>query len=80
MEAVAEPESDNGDVVAAPAKKKTRRGSRGGRSRKKKPVAAGAAASDNGAEPVDTEAVETAPQASGDEYVPMSEWLDDIER
>jgi ribonuclease G len=58
----------------APAKKKTRRGSRGGRGRKK-PATVAAAASDNGAEPAQQPEVE---QAS-DEYVPMSEWLDEIE-
>src|SRR5207248_2163439 len=71
-------------------KKKTRRGSRGGR-RRKKP----AAASQNGAEaPTEPEAAsepepateaEEAPEAespsdNGDfEYVPMSEWVDEIE-
>jgi ribonuclease G len=67
-------------------KKKTRRGSRGGRNRKKKP----AAASPNGAEaaateepateePVPAEEAET-PSANGDfEYVPMSEWVDELE-
>jgi ribonuclease G len=61
-------------------KKKTRRGSRGGRNRKKKP----AAASQNGAEAAaETEA---APEGelvaeNGDfEYVPMSEWGDELDR
>jgi len=79
------------DTEAAPAKKKTRRGSRGGRNRKK-PAAAGAAVleSENGTEPTVEEAVEEAAPApaaaSGngadpatDEYVPMSEWLDDLD-
>ena len=67
----------------APAKKKTRRGSRGGRNRKK--PAAALAAPDNGAEPT-TEAAEPQAEASTnggepvtDEYVPMSEWLDDLD-
>ncbi|MBA3476095.1 MAG: hypothetical protein H0T10_05000, partial [Actinobacteria bacterium] len=77
----------------APAKKKTRRGSRGGRNRKKPAaVAAGAAGieSENGADPVVEETVEeavpAAAAASGngadpatDDYVPMSEWLDDLD-
>jgi ribonuclease G len=74
-DAVAEPAPENGDASAAPAKKKTRRGSRGGRNRKKKPVTAGAAASENGAEP----AAAAEPATGGDDYVPMSEWLDEIE-
>ena len=61
-------------------KKKTRRGSRGGRNRKKKP----AAAAQNGDEPAAEAAIEPAeaqePSANGDwEYVPMSEWGDEIE-
>ena len=79
-EVVAE-ETDGAE--ATPAKKKTRRGSRGGRSRKKP-----AAVADNGAEPA-AEAAEPEPQAevatnggepASDEYVPMSEWLDDLDR
>ncbi|MBA2463335.1 MAG: ribonuclease E/G, partial [Actinobacteria bacterium] len=73
---------------ATPAKKKTRRGSRGGRNRNK-PLAAGAPVagvdSENGAERAVEEAAPT-PAASGngaepaaDEYVPMSEWLDDLD-
>ncbi len=71
----------------APAKKKTRRGSRGGRNRKKKP--AGAEVSTNGAEAevegagVAVAEAETAGngavEQTADEYVPMSEWLDEIE-
>ncbi len=64
--------------TAAPVKKKTRRGSRGGRNRKKKPAAA--AASSNGAE---SDAAATdgngAVEQTADEYVPMSEWLDEID-
>ena len=79
--AVAAEETDGAEVVAA--KKKTRRGSRGGRNRKK--PAAAAAAGDNGAEPA-AEAPAAAAETStnggepaGDEYVPMSEWLDDLD-
>jgi len=65
-------------------KKKTRRGSRGGRNRKKKAPAA----SQNGAEPAveaqEAEARQEEP-SSGDggdgefDYVPMSEWADELE-
>jgi hypothetical protein len=83
VDAVAE---DTGDADAAPPKKKTRRGSRGGRNRKKP---AAAAASDDGAQP-EAEAVAEEPQVraqtatnggepASDEYVPMSEWLDDLD-
>ncbi|MFL5960775.1 MAG: ribonuclease E/G [Gaiellaceae bacterium] len=81
----AEPAADGSEEAPKP-KKKTRRGSRGGR-RRKKP----ATASQNGAED-GTEAVaaiedepEEAPEAeepssNGDfDYVPMSEWVDEIE-
>jgi hypothetical protein len=77
------------DGDAAPVKKKTRRGSRGGRNRKK-PAAAGVGAavvaSENGAEAPAEPVVTEEPEASGngaepatDEYVPMSEWLDDLD-
>jgi len=83
----AEGEVADGDETPAPVKKKTRRGSRGGRNRKKKP-----AATANGAEPAvgaepaaEPEAEpEAAPEpepesTNGDwEYVPMSEWADEI--
>jgi ribonuclease G len=64
--------------VTPPAKKKTRRGSRGGKNRKKKP----ATAPQNGAEAAADEAAPEAEPAStnGDfEYVPMSEWADELE-
>jgi ribonuclease G len=54
-------------------KKKTRRGSRGGRNRKKKTTTA----STNGGE--QSTAVEAAEPVS-DDYVPMSEWIDEVER
>ena len=60
---------------AAPAKKKTRRGSRGGRNRKK-PAAATA---DNGGEPTAAVVSGNGAEAASDEYVPMSEWLDDLD-
>jgi ribonuclease G len=60
--------SEDGAEPAKP-KKRTRRGSRGGRGRKKKP----AAATNGGAE-------EAEPATDGDwEYVPMSEWGDEVE-
>ncbi|HEU5476567.1 MAG TPA: Rne/Rng family ribonuclease, partial [Gaiellaceae bacterium] len=74
------PAAADGSEEAPKPKKKTRRGSRGGRNRKKKP----AAASQNGGESAGE--AEQAPEAdepsSSDgefEYVPMSEWLDEIE-
>jgi ribonuclease G len=73
-----EPVSANGDAQAedgeAPKpRKKTRRGSRGGRNRRKKPVAASA----NGGEETRGNAEE--PEPASDEYVPMSEWIDEVE-
>jgi hypothetical protein len=78
--AEAQPAADGAEEAPKP-KKKTRRGSRGGRNRKKKP----AATSQNGAESTgETEEapVEVEEPSSTDgefEYVPMSEWLDEIE-
>ena len=70
-------------------KKKTRRGSRGGRNRKKTGAAAGAAAAgvaaqgENGSTPADgepaAEAATNGGEPASDEYVPMSEWLDDLD-
>ena len=60
------------------AKKKTRRGTRGGRNRKKKP----ATAAGNGAEAAssaDTPAEEPQPVNDEFDYVPMSEWADELE-
>jgi ribonuclease G len=67
-EPVAQEPSEDGAEAPKP-KKKTRRGTRGGRGRKKKTATAAVAA----AEP----ATEEAP-ASDWEYVPMSEWGDDV--
>ncbi len=93
-EAVADDTEGDG-TETAPVKKKTRRGSRGGRNRKKPAVAGAAAAavaetevgSENGTEPEAAVAVEEPPaEESGngaepatDDYVPMSEWLDDLD-
>jgi hypothetical protein len=84
----ATPESETHDAATAEAeetpepaqaaKKKTRRGSRGGRNRKKKT----ATAATNGAEAPSDAAPEQREAANGEgdfEYVPMSEWLDEIE-
>jgi ribonuclease G len=76
-------EAEASAAPAEPAKKKTRRGSRGGKNRKKKPAEA---ASENGSEPAGAEAVEEPAEHSepaepvSNDYVPMSEWLDDLER
>jgi ribonuclease G len=70
------PEEPVEDGAEAPKpKKKTRRGSRGGRGRKKK-AAAAVAATDGSSTDESTEAEET---TSDWEYVPMSEWDDEIE-
>ena len=87
--AVAVAVEDGGDAVEpGQAKKKTRRGSRGGRNRKKPAGAAGAAATgaavaDNGAEPAaaapEPETSTNGGEPVSDDYVPMSEWLDDLD-
>jgi ribonuclease G len=70
----AEPEPEAGEDGAEPAKpkKKTRRGSRGGRGRKKK-TAATVASSDGSDRSVEPD------KGSDWEYVPMSQWDDEIE-
>jgi ribonuclease G len=78
--------SANGDAQsedgAAPRpRKKTRRGSRGGRNRRKKPAAASA----NGGDEPDAEAKQPRAETEqvepvSDAYVPMSEWIDEVER
>ena len=55
-----------------PPRKKTRRGSRGGRNRRKKPVSAGA----NGGQETSPAAE---PEPVSDAYVPMSEWIDEVD-
>jgi ribonuclease G len=81
-----EPVSANGDTQsedgeAPKPRKKTRRGSRGGRNRRKKPVAASA---NGGEERTDASVAEAEPadepEPASDEYVPMSEWIDEVER
>ncbi|HEY5692915.1 MAG TPA: Rne/Rng family ribonuclease [Gaiellaceae bacterium] len=82
--------ASEGAGEAPKPKKKTRRGSRGGRNRKKKP----ATASQNGSEaaveaesPAESEEshaeeprAEESPAGNGEfEYVPMSEWADELE-
>jgi ribonuclease G len=79
-EAVQEPTTAQGEAEeTAKPKKKTRRGSRGGRNRKKKP----AAASQNGAEvAAESEAAPEAEESTTNgefDYVPMSEWADELE-
>jgi ribonuclease G len=74
-EVAEEPTTAEAEEAPKP-KKKTRRGSRGGRNRKKKPATA-----TNGAEAAE-EAPDEAEESSsnGDfEYVPMSEWADELE-
>jgi predicted RNA-binding protein with TRAM domain len=81
-EAEAEPVQDGEPVAEAEGeepkpKKRTRRGSRGGRKRRKSPATNGAEAEAATEEP-------EAPAANGEpdhdwEYVPMSEWLDEVE-
>jgi ribonuclease G len=77
--AAEEPASaDEAEETPTP-KKKTRRGSRGGKNRKKKTATTsenGAAAAPDAEEAPEAEA----PSENGDfEYVPMSEWADDLE-
>jgi ribonuclease G len=60
--------SANGDEAPTP-KKKTRRGSRGGRNRRKKTAATVAATSEPEAQ---------SPESRDWDYVPMSEWADDL--
>ena len=70
----ADGEAQSEDGAVPKPRKKTRRGSRGGRNRRKKPAAASA----NG----DEERASTTEEAEpiSDEYVPMSEWIDEVER
>jgi ribonuclease G len=71
------PVAANGDAQsedgeAPKPRKRTRRGSRGGRNRRKKPAAASA----NGGEDLEASVAE---EPVSDEYVPMSEWIDEVE-
>jgi ribonuclease G len=87
-----EEEGEEGEGEAATPKKRTRRGSRGGRRRRKPVAAEGAEPAADGDEPAAEEA-KPEPAAEGEAepgeasngrdeewgYVPMSEWLDEIE-
>jgi ribonuclease G len=87
--ATVEPPSENG--AAGITKKKTRRGSRGGKNRRKRTAAAAAS---NGAESAETVSTEPAsaeavpaeePSTNGAPeedwgYVPMSEWVDELDK
>jgi ribonuclease G len=77
-EALAEPgRASAASPTTLQAKKKTRRGSRGGRRRRKTPAGSqnGSDASETTEQPDEEHASENGPF----EYVPMSEWLDEIE-
>jgi len=80
-EAAREPTAAEAEADEMPKPKKTRRGSRGGRNRKKKTTAA----SENGDQPAAEareadEARPESPSGNGEfEYVPMSEWADELE-
>jgi ribonuclease G len=91
-EAEAEPHEASSEYVAEPTKpkKRTRRGTRGGRGRKKKTAAVATARAD-GDEPLPTTDADEPTAASGDaestdsetadwQYVPMSEWGDEVDR
>ena len=74
--------SENGDAPgddsAAPKpRKKTRRGSRGGRNRRKKPTTASANGGEQGE--AKAEGTQREPEPASDDYVPMSEWIDEVE-
>jgi ribonuclease G len=60
----------------APKKRKTRRGSRGGRNRRKKPAAT---ANGDGTQAMEPEPTTRDDGAASGDYVPMSEWLDEVE-
>jgi ribonuclease G len=87
-EAEAEADADAETAAGPKPKRKTRRGSRGGRKRRK-PAATSGNGADAGAERSGEEPEHEAPRVeepvasngdSGDwEYVPMSEWLDEID-
>jgi ribonuclease G len=90
-DAAGAPAEEAADAEAEPKpKRKTRRGSRGGRKRRKPAEAASNGASAE-REPSDAEPEVAAPAENGDEpsqdddsgdweYVPMSEWLDEIDQ
>jgi hypothetical protein len=88
----AETPSENG--APGVAKKKTRRGSRGGKNRRKRTAAAAAGSNGAGAEAMETVSTEPAPveAVAAEEpstngapeedwgYVPMSEWVDELDK
>jgi ribonuclease G len=78
-EAADEPVTAEAEEAPKP-KKKTRRGTRGGRNRKKKPAAAATNGADAAGE-AQVEEPEPEPASSNGEfdYVPMSEWGDELE-
>jgi len=89
-EAPAEPEPAAADEPATTEagetpkpKKKTRRGSRGGRNRKKKPATAATNGGEPSGEATPEEPTPGEPEPASEngdfDYVPMSEWLDEIE-
>jgi hypothetical protein len=65
---------------ALAAKKRTRRGSRGGKNRKKKPATAAANGSEEPAQTAEAPEAEPASTNGDFEYVPMSEWADELDR
>jgi predicted RNA-binding protein with TRAM domain len=73
-----EPISDEAPTEdgAATKRKKTRRGTRGGRNRRRRTAAT--AAEQNGGDAAEAAAAEDAAEAANWEYVPMSEWGDEI--
>jgi hypothetical protein len=81
VEAEAADEPVTAEAEEAKPKKKTRRGTRGGRNRKKKPATTnGAEAATNGAEATNEAPADEPQSSNGDfDYVPMSEWADELE-
>jgi len=79
-EATEEPTTAEAAEEAPKPKKKTRRGSRGGKNRKKKPAAAAQNGSETAAEPAPAPESEPSVDNGDFEYVPMSEWGDELDR
>jgi len=71
--------AEGADEAPKPAKKKTRRGSRGGKNRKKKPAAASQNGAEAAAEAEPAAEPEPAPENGEFDYVPMSEWADELD-
>jgi ribonuclease G len=72
-----EADADNG--TDAPKKKRTRRGSRGGRNRRKKTPAEAAASGEPETDPLPEANGQPEPETPTGDYVPMSEWIDDLD-